>query len=344
MKIDFSNFIFTGRGSSALYAVLKTLNYKKRKILIPINICEIIYPIILKAGYLPIFYDVNKKNGNGSLKNIQNQYSGDESVLLAVHNFGAPLEIEEISNWAKMNNIFLIEDVCNSIGASYKNKALGTWGDASIFSFGYAKIIEFGYGGAVLVKNELLKIKIKKMINSFDIYDILHKEKNDFFQEKIREVRVQNQKDKITVYSDLYQEYSNYLLYKISKEDEYKIMSELLSLQENIYRRRKIALRYRNEIISDKICHIHEVEGQIYWRYNILVADNIKERIIEELRKNKLLVSTWYPPIIEFFVDEFDKALYSGSYSFSERVINLFVDHRVSDSDVFKTIKIINSF
>lgn len=345
MKIDFSNFIFTGRGSTALYTLLKSLNLKSKKILLPVNICEIIYPIVIKAGYIPVFYDVSSGNGNGNLKCIESQYTGDEAVLLVLHNFGSPVAIDSIAEWAKTNKVFLIEDVCNALGADYKKQLLGTWGDAAIFSFGYAKIIEFGYGGAILVKDNLLKIKVKKMINSFDIYDGFHKEKNDFFQTKIREIRIQNREAKIATYSDLYEVYSDYLLYRISTEDENKIISELLSLQKNIDDRRQIALRYRNEIVSDKVSHIHEVEGQIYWRYNILVNDTtIREKMIKKLRKNKLLVSTWYPPIIELFMSEFNKELYIGSYSFSEKVINLFVDHRVSDCNVSETIKIVNSF
>jgi len=344
MQNDFKNLIYTGRGSSALYAILKSLDFTKKNILLPVNICEIVYPIVIKAGFTPIFYDVNETDGNGRLETIQAKYSGNETVLLAAHNFGAPMKIDVISNWAKANNIFLIEDVCNSIGACYQNKLLGTWGDAAIFSFGYVKIIEYGIGGAALIKEKKLTKKVEALVDSFANYAPIHKEKNDYFQSKIREVRQQNPTDKVKIYSDLYKEYSNYLLYKIEKTDKENIANELNSLEENLKERNKKALRYRKEITSTKVQHIPEVSGQIYWRYNLLVDSNSREKLIGELRENNTLVSTWYPPIIDFFVSDFNAADYSGSYLFSKKVINLFVDHRVSESDISKTIEVINNF
>ena len=67
MKIDVTDLIFTGRGSSALWAVLKSLDTTNAKVLLPVNICEIIYPIVIKAGFEPIFYDVDGVTGNARL-------------------------------------------------------------------------------------------------------------------------------------------------------------------------------------------------------------------------------------------------------------------------------------
>lgn len=344
MKIDISNFLFTGRGSSALYSILKSLDVSKKNILLPVNICEIVYPVVIKAGFTPVFYDVNGNTGNATLSTIKAAYLGNETVLLAAHNFGISLEIDEILNWTKANNIFLIEDVCNALGAVYKNKLLGTWGDAAIFSFGYVKIIEHGIGGAAIVKEPMLKKKVWEIMSSFENYSDLHKEKNDFYQSRIREIRQQNLKDKTNIYSSLYNEYSNYLFYKIDEKDKQEIIDQFSKLEDNLKQRDRNAYRYRSEINSNKLKHIDNVEGQIYWRYNMLVDSDIRENLITSLRKNNILVSTWYPPIIEFFIEHFDKKKYTGAYQFSKKVVNLFVDYRVSESDISKTIKLINKF
>src|ERR1035437_7106731 len=206
MKIDFEEFVYTGRGSTGLWAILKNLNKENSKILVPVNICEIVIPIIYKAGMIPIFYDVNETDGNGILSTIKDCYTGDETVLLAVHNFGIPLEIEAISNWAKANNIFFIEDVCNAIGATYKNIFLGWWGDASIFSFGYAKIIEYGVGGALIIKDDYLKKEVLKTLATLEEYSDLHKNKDIEFQTKIRECRLNPDLQAPSVYIPLYNE------------------------------------------------------------------------------------------------------------------------------------------
>lgn len=344
MKIDVDEFLFTGRGSSALWSILKSLDRPHGKVLLPVNICEIIYPVVISAGYEPVFYDVNCRNGNATLDDIKDAYKGDEKVLVAVHNFGAPLEIDEISKWATERNVVLIEDVCNAIGANYKEKPLGTFGDASFFSFGYAKIIEYGVGGAALVNDGNLKSKVREAVSSLEEYSEYHKNIDAEYQLRLREIRKHRYDELPSVYFPLYKEYSNYLLYKIGHKMEHEIKQLIRGLDRNIKERARKAFRYRNEIRMDRVKHIDEVHGQVYWRYNLLVAPEIRQKLVEKLRDNDILVSMWYPPIVDLFEQNVDTTMYSNSRRFSEQIINLFVDQRVSNADISKTIKVINTF
>lgn len=343
MKINYSDFVFVGRGSTALWVILKSLNQKGARILLPVNICEIIYPIIRKSGMVPVFYDVDETSGNASLKSIEAAYSGCETVLLAVHNFGAPVEIDRICEWAEKQKVFLIEDVCNSMGGNYHGKPLGSWGDAAIFSFGYAKIIEHGAGGAALIKDAALKDKVVSAVQSLEPYSELHKTKDVEFQAKLRKLRNDGASLAPSAYSAFYEAYSDYLLYRIGSDHEEQIRCQLTGLESNLANRAGKALRYRNEIVSKKIRHIDEVDGQIYWRYNLLVEPEYRQVLIEKLRLNKLLVSAWYPPIASLFQNDIDANMYPGSRSFGARVINLFVDYRVSQDDISRTVEIINT-
>lgn len=239
MKIDFKDLIFTGRGSTALWSILKSLNRPNASILLPVNICEIVYPIIKKAGMIPVFYDVNEFDGNARLSDIQNAFTGDESVLLAVHNFGIPLQIDTISAWAAEKGLFLIEDVCNSIGGTFDNKPLGSWGDAAIFSFGYAKIIEHGYGGAAFVKDINLMEKVREATDSLETYSDRHKEMDSKFQSQLREIRTKKEPPKPFTYISLYENYSNFLLYKIDSASVNDIKNRLQSLDLNLEERAK---------------------------------------------------------------------------------------------------------
>jgi len=343
MMIDFSKFLFTGRGSTALWLILESLRFKNAKILIPVNVCEIVVPIIEKAGMVPVYYDVQEKTGISNMQNIADSFSGDEKILMVVHNFGIPVEIDSISEWAKNNNIYLIEDVCNALGASFKNIPLGYWGDASIFSFGYAKIIETGFGGAAIINNLELEDNFKILLEKLDYYSDIHNEKNDYFQRKINILRKGDSPDTFS-YSSIYNNYANYLLYKLNKKHQETILNELQNLPSNILKRKHNAERYRYEIMTKNATHIDEVEGQVYWRYNLLVDLRSRDDLIEELRKNNVLVSKWYPPIIPLFKGKFEMDKFNGSFTFADKIINLFVDHRINDDDITKTIKIINEF
>jgi dTDP-4-amino-4,6-dideoxygalactose transaminase len=343
MSIDPVDLIFSGRGSSALWAILKCLHKPQKKILIPVNICEIVIPVIRHANFIPVFYDVNELTGNATLQNIKDAYCGDEAVLLAVHNFGQPLEIDKITDWAKQHKIFLIEDVCNALGAHYNGISLGLWGDASIFSFGYVKIIENGVGGAAFVRDKSLRLNVEKLISTLDVYNDIHKTQNEYYQSMVRELRTNNQNPDTSNYNDLYNSYINYLLYKIDNNDILEIIKAFSYLSKNIESRNSKASLYRKGIKSVEIKHVPEIDGQIYWRYNLLVKEQQRESIINQLRMNNLLVSTWYPPVIGMFYNNINVNNFPGAYSFGKQVVNLFVDHRVSENDINTTIDILNN-
>lgn len=337
------NFIFTGRASTALFAILTSIKSSKvRRILLPVNICEIIFVIVEKSGFTPVFYDVNETSGNADLNSIKGYYTGQENVLLVVHNFGSPLiEIEKISNWSKENNLFLIEDNCNSFGANYNQKPVGSWGDASIFSFGYAKIIENGLGGALLVKDNLLKNKLEEMVESFSEYSEIHSSKNFFYQKKINEYR--NKSITGIYYNNLYSEYFDFLIYKISNEEKQQIIGKIGLLDDVLKNRKKKADLYRKNINSKFVTHIDEITGQMYWRYNILVDVGKRDLLINLLRENGFLVSKWYPPINKLFVCEDSSKEFLGAEKFYKKVVNLFVDERVDETSIIHISFLINS-
>ncbi|WP_176767719.1 DegT/DnrJ/EryC1/StrS family aminotransferase [Daejeonella rubra] len=342
--IDLAEMIYTGRGSSALYAILNSITVTKKKILLPVNICEIVIPLIQMAGFIPVFYDVNPATGNSDLENIKAKYTGEESVLLAVHNFGAALEIDLISDWAKENVIFLIEDVCNALGATYKNVPAGNWGDAAIYSFGYSKIVELGFGGGLTVRDSGLRQKVIELISTFDLYSALHKEADHDFQSKLRNLRNDPGNQKPEIYRPLYDDYAKFLIYRLDNQNVTLIKDAIVDLDHILLPRYQKAMMYKNGISSSKISHIKEVPGQIFWRYNILVEPQWRDELLKLLIDNTIWASKWYPPVNQLFFEGSESGGYSGADLFSKRVINLFVDERFSIAEVKRTISLINQF
>lgn len=342
--IDLVEMLYTGRGSSALYAILNSISVTKRKLLLPVNICEIVIPVIQLAGFSPIFYDVDSDTGNSGLENIKAKYTGEEAVLLAVHNFGVPLEIDLISEWAKEKEIFVIEDVCNALGSTWKNLPLGNWGNAAIYSFGYSKIVELGFGGGLTVRESGLRQKVKELISSFDLYSDLHKEADHEFQSKLRILRKDSGNQKPEIYRPLYEDYAKFLIYRLDEQSVNLIKDALVDLDTILSSRHQKAMMYKNGISSSKISHIQEVPGQIFWRYNILVEPERRDELLKLLIDNTIWASKWYPPVNKLFFEESESGSYPGAELFSKRVINLFVDERFSITEVKRTISLINQF
>jgi CDP-6-deoxy-D-xylo-4-hexulose-3-dehydrase len=87
---------------------------------------------------------------------IEEAITPKTKAIFLAHTLGNPFNVEEISRIAKANNLWLVEDDCDALGAKYNGKKTGTFGDLSTLSFYPAHHITMGEGGAVLINNRSL--------------------------------------------------------------------------------------------------------------------------------------------------------------------------------------------
>lgn len=114
---------------------------------------------IVQAGAIPVFIDVDIATHNVKSDMIEAAVSPKTKAIMIAHSLGNPFDLDEVMRVAKKYNLWVIEDDCDSLGATYKGKKTGTFGDLSTFSFYPAHHITMGEGGAVVVNNpELAKI------------------------------------------------------------------------------------------------------------------------------------------------------------------------------------------
>ena len=85
-----------------------------------------LWPLV-QAGLKPIFVDVEKETLNVNHKHLLNKITDKTKVIMLVHVLGNSTELEKIIKIAKEKKIILIEDTCESLGARFKNKYLGTF-------------------------------------------------------------------------------------------------------------------------------------------------------------------------------------------------------------------------
>lgn len=94
------------------------------------------------AGGVPVFVDIDPATYNIDTKDMRKKITHKSKVVVIQHSFGLPQNLDEILQIARENNLLVIEDCAHTLGAKYKGKAIGTFGNASIFSFGATKIID----------------------------------------------------------------------------------------------------------------------------------------------------------------------------------------------------------
>ena len=86
-------------------------------------------------------------------------------VVIPVHLYGHPSDIDEIGELAEKHSLDFIEDACQSLGSSYKNKQTGTFGTLGCFSMYASKVLTAGEGGAVATDSDELADKLKMIRN-----------------------------------------------------------------------------------------------------------------------------------------------------------------------------------
>lgn len=114
---------------------------------------------LIQFGAIPVFVDVDVPTHNVKAELIEAAVSPKTKAIMIAHTLGNPFNLDEVMRVAKKYNLWVVEDDCDSFGATYRDKKTGTWGDISTFSFYPAHHLTMGEGGAVVVNNpELVKI------------------------------------------------------------------------------------------------------------------------------------------------------------------------------------------
>jgi len=122
---------------------------------------------ILYQGATPIFID-SDSSWNLSpklLKKAIKELPQKPKVLIVTHLYGQLAKIEEIASICKENNIYLIEDSAESLGATYKNRQSGSFGDLGVYSFNGNKILTTS-GGGMLISNNREWIEKAKFLST----------------------------------------------------------------------------------------------------------------------------------------------------------------------------------
>lgn len=117
--------------------------------------------VVCYVGAKPIFVDIEEDTWCIDPVSFKKAITKRTKVVMPVHIYGHPANMDEINKIAKEHGLYVIEDACPSVGAEYKGKKTGSFGDINAFSFQGAKIMVTGEGGMVVTNNEKLYEKAK---------------------------------------------------------------------------------------------------------------------------------------------------------------------------------------
>ena len=113
---------------------------------------------LIQFGCVPVFVDIDIPTYNIDPSKIEAAISPKTKAIMIAHALGNPFNLDKILAIAKKHNLWLIEDDCDSLGATYNGKKTGSFGDLATLSFYPAHHITMGEGGAVLINNRRLQM------------------------------------------------------------------------------------------------------------------------------------------------------------------------------------------
>jgi len=113
---------------------------------------------ILQFGAVPVFVDVDLATHNIDASKIESAISPKTKAIMLAHSLGNPFNLDVVTALCKKHNLWLVEDCCDALGATYKGQLVGTFGDIATLSFYPAHHITMGEGGAVFTNNAELKL------------------------------------------------------------------------------------------------------------------------------------------------------------------------------------------
>jgi CDP-6-deoxy-D-xylo-4-hexulose-3-dehydrase len=112
---------------------------------------------IIQNGLIPVFLDLHVPTYNIDTRLLEEAWSPRTKAVMIAHTLGNPFDLATITDFCKRHNLWLIEDCCDAVGATYNGQKVGTFGDLATVSFYPAHHLTMGEGGCVLTDKPLLK-------------------------------------------------------------------------------------------------------------------------------------------------------------------------------------------
>ena len=303
-------------GLDALNVIIRAYGFKPGdEIIVPANTYIATILAISENGCTPVLVepDINTYNINPDL--IEEKITSKTKAIMVVHLYGQAVQMDKIWKLAKKYDLKIIEDSAQSHGALYKEKRVGSLGDASGFSFYPGKNLGcMGDGGAVTTNDEELYKKIKALANYGSDYKYHHIYKGvnsrlDEIQAAILDVK-------------------------------------LRYLDADNQRRREIAQYYRANIKNEKIIlpQVYDENSHV-WHIFAIRTDN-RDELQEYLKENDIQTLIHYPtpPHKQNAYQEWNNLSYPISEEIHRTELSLPISPVMTDEEVEKVVEVINKY
>ena len=251
--------------TDAIFFALKALGVKRGdEIITESNTAVPTVSAIVATGAIPKFVDIDPNSYLMRVEQVFDIITPKTKGIIAVHLFGQCVEMDLLTEIARKNNLFIIEDCAQSHGAQYKGRMAGSMSQVSTFSFYPTKILGgYGDGGMMVTSDNELANKMKRL--------------RFYGMEK--------------TYYAIEHGYNS----RLDELHAAILRKKLLHIDEYINDRRRIAKRYDEELKNTSLQMPIELPENKHAYYIYVVRHPDRNKIMEKLKEKNILLNISYP-------------------------------------------------
>lgn len=297
-------------GHMALESIIAAYQLEGEVITTPFTFASTTHAIV-RNGLKPVFCDINNEDYTINTDKIESLITDKTCAIIPVHVYGNVCDVKKIQKIAKKYNLKVIYDAAHTFGTKVNGKGIGSFGDASIFSFHATKVFNTIEGGAVTYNDD----NLYKVLNDIKNFGITGPEDVDYVGGN-------------------------------AKMNEFQAAMGLCNLRHidsEIHKRKKVYDRYIERLVNIegiKLCRIRKNVTSNYSYMPVLFDGYTYDRnqVFDKLEENNIIARKYFYPLtneFECYKDMFDVGYTPVAKYVSERILclPLYADLSLNDVD-----------
>lgn len=345
-----ANWHFTYKGRHAITMALKQLGLgAKDLIATQAFTCWAVEEAILDSGAKPVFVDIEPNSTNLSVQTLEQcrQKNPRIKAVLVQHTLGFPAEIAKIKRWCQKHKLLLIEDLAHINGVSEAKQPIGSFGDATIISFGRDKFIDAVSGGAWALSSASdldQDLEVSEAYGSDFFYPLatwlIRTGYSAVWGKALHKILRDQRWMKSPVASNERQLKSLHPKYLPLVDRAFR------ELNQNLVHRQKLARIYQKSIKTDLLLNQYKIDQVACLRYPIRVSN--RDEVLDRLTRSGIHISdTWYRQTVDVSNLQVTSSYLAGSCPEAEKlaqqILNLPTHRNIQPQQAQKMIKLINA-
>ena len=273
LGVKYSVFVNSGSSANLLSIQLLKLKYPKGgEVIVPPLTWSSDVASLIHCGFKPVFVDIDLNTLGMNTEGIISKINKNTRAVFLSYIQGFNCLSDKLNNFLKKKKIMLIEDVCESHGAQFKNKKLGTYGWTSNFSFYYAHHMSTIEGGMICTNDKKAYYDLLMLRSHGMIREVKDQKFQSFMKKKYKDLN-----SKFIFYHPAYNVRNNEIGAIIGQ-------SQIKRLDSNIKKRNSNLNYFLNKLDKNIYFTDFDTNGQSNYAFNVILKEKNK-KLIDKLQK-----------------------------------------------------------